>query len=270
MANDCLVTTLKGSVNNDDLKKLGVLSLKVRVSDTEQVTATNMSMKLVAVSGKTFVVRIKDGDSGLIWDSSTNWGNDSLGRTSFEVGDTQKILYFKKGNYIVEFYQKYDISQLRCDNARYFEVSDAEWLSGLGVLWFASAWYTEFMKSLFNSPNIATIKLLSASMEKGHIRDYAYCYTIINFSVQGARNFIGNIEDFAGDMYNTYGRHSGSIEANFKGSAIKCKNSVMTSAATINFSASGVTIVVDNETYATYDGTDWKDDNGDVYVPEDY
>lgn len=103
MANDCLVTKLKASVDNNDLFKLGEFKIK-NVYSASGITETNC-----AIDFKTCTVRTNKG--GYFATSFAGLNEPSSRLTELTVINEQR-LYFSNGDYDIIIGDKYNIYEL--------------------------------------------------------------------------------------------------------------------------------------------------------------
>ena len=108
---NCLVTKLKGVVNNSDLKKLGVLRFEVDVKSVDRNTVNiihcniNNYCKFTIVSGPEGGQIIKVGISEAL---------DAPKGTEFFLDNSLDAYYFSKiGKYVIEITNKYNITTFR-------------------------------------------------------------------------------------------------------------------------------------------------------------
>ena len=114
MANDCLVKTFKGSTDNSNLPKLGVLrcGFKVITSDNNLVLQSNQGTR--PVSGKTIEVTIIDSGVTIVGAAHGATMIDSTHGIITSTYNSQLIVNgANEGDYVyVEVKQKYDIDMI--------------------------------------------------------------------------------------------------------------------------------------------------------------
>lgn len=105
--NDCLLTQLKASVNNDGLSKLGILTLKV----TPQTIANTNQQRFGFRASNGKVVTLK-AYGGYFATTPQNIEVDKLTTRVIKTADVD-VLYFKNAEYHLEVENKYGLTILR-------------------------------------------------------------------------------------------------------------------------------------------------------------
>lgn len=117
MTKDCLQTKLKGIVQNDNLKKLGVFTLQINVTSTSEKyyihSYENNSSLFTIVSGPANGEIIK-------------YGAGSLGTSFYLDNDLWNYTFSETGVYTIEISNKYNIKDLQLAGACSFDISELE------------------------------------------------------------------------------------------------------------------------------------------------
>lgn len=111
MANDCLVTKFKGSVNNENLKKLGVITIEC--SQIDNSAYSDITSKMV-IKASTYPVVLKVVGNGAINNTSFLDLAENP-KTEITIPDSStslRTVWFSNGNYKVEITNKYNITEL--------------------------------------------------------------------------------------------------------------------------------------------------------------
>ena len=125
---NCLVTKLKGVVNNSDLKKLGVLRFEVDVTSIERSNVIHCNInnycKFKIVSGP---------EGGQIMKVGTSEALDVPKGTEFFLDNSLDMYYFSKiGKYVIEITNKYYITNFEIKHNVSILLNDMKYLSTLG------------------------------------------------------------------------------------------------------------------------------------------
>lgn len=104
---NCLVTKLKAVVNNDNLSKFGILTIRTKTL----IGTPNISQQCCLVISAKESVTLKV-IGGYCSTNENNIETDKLTEVTFV---NQKILYFKNADYRIEISNKYAITALRVD-----------------------------------------------------------------------------------------------------------------------------------------------------------
>ena len=102
---ECLVTKLKGTVNDDSLLPLGGMFFKVVSNPSE----TPANRQLILISSKSQVVTVVGGDNNLTKDSSMS---SNFTNSINLVANEGKSVYCKDGNYNILVPDKYSLIQI--------------------------------------------------------------------------------------------------------------------------------------------------------------
>lgn len=129
---DCLVTKLKGVVDNDNLEKLGVLKInRVYNANETQNSAYLGVVRSEIPAGKTVVLKII-GD-GYFADT---YGGASIGKeveVSSEQSTAVRNLYTSNGNYEIEIHNKYDFRVNQLSKDYHTKIDDVFWTKIIGI-----------------------------------------------------------------------------------------------------------------------------------------
>lgn len=125
MANDCLVTKLKGSVNNPNLVELGVL--RIKVGKASEASADSQKLDVQSTDGTTWIdTHVKSGGNVLFGSTygATDLGNDTI------VDASTHIVYFSDEVGYIDLYNKEKIYRLRVDgwNKISYKLSDLKYM----------------------------------------------------------------------------------------------------------------------------------------------
>ena len=135
---NCLVTKLKGVINNSNLKKLGVLRFEVDVTSIKRTNRIHCNInnycKFTIVSGPKDGQIVKAGSSEAL---------DIPKGTEFFLDNSLDIYYFSKiGKYVIEITNKYNITifkithdvSILLDDMKYFNTLQEIELTGKNVI----------------------------------------------------------------------------------------------------------------------------------------
>lgn len=224
---NCLVTKLKGVVNNSDLKKLGVLKFEVDVTSTNRSVKNmihcniNNHCKFKIVSGPEGGQIIKIGGSEAL---------DVPKGTEFFLDNSLDIYYFSKiGKYVIEITNKYDITifeikhdvSILLDDMKYLSTLNRVFLQGEKVIGNFNDLLTSDMTYMNFANNAADNQYVSAETIVGDIAKIAntpmatfisgYCNgitgnlsslsshsTLSTFVINGNNKITGKISDITG------------------------------------------------------------------------
>lgn len=204
----CLVTKLKGVVNNDNLKKLGCIQFKKH--------ATGNFVFTINGNGGDITVKCSDGRSFLV---------DSISVNTYTIKNTDPHQFnFDGSGYNIEISGKKNITNFGGSGAAYMmDISD---LNGCGNL---SGW-------TLNSPSYANgsiddlcaIDSLTAFQFQvpgglnGHIENLSVYPNIANLEITDNLNIVGDWCTLVRQIY-AGGKTSGSIRITWAGSAANIK-----------------------------------------------
>jgi len=269
MANDCLVTKLKGVVNNNNLEKLGILTITAPASENIQnvvaLGATENNTITVKVSGATF----SDGTT-----SKTVGQWDSLALSAHEGTATIDIdsKYNIAGLQLL--FSSISVDRLNCafgltsfatlyDGADYSTVTGN--LSNLllskpnfGYLVLKGTNVSGNLNELSEYQNIEILYLSNNGLILGDIASLASCTKLTQLMIS-SYTIDGKLEDLGAGQF-TIGRRNGEVELliNFAYN-ITLNDIVPYRTLYMIFSESGVTITESDKTtvLATYNGSTW-------------
>lgn len=215
MENNCLKTTLKGVIQNDNLMKFGEIIFDVHKLTGDTYTKDGAKFRIDVPSGKTCNINVK-GDGYFV----TDWNNidePSAHLTSY-TGDGTIILYMANEDFKLSITSKYDfiyISNSRGSSPKTSSViinlKDMEYLTNLTTLNVGLASTNGDTKYLKNLAELTNINLWVDTVT-GHITDFGNMKKLSNSLYLNDTYIEGAIEDFC-DMQvsGTDGRTSGSI-----------------------------------------------------------
>jgi len=180
MANDCLVTKLKKSVNNSDLMKLGVITMQVSAIDPFNAN-NNIKLRYKDESGKAITDGMFMNSQGV----PTGTSKDVNANT-----DTYLILDVNQCN--VDIYNKYAVKELSC-GARFY--LDLKMLSYCNELTYLEANLTGTLEQLASLSSIETILTHNDSNLIGNISAIKDLSSITVLKITGITGVYGNIAD---------------------------------------------------------------------------
>ena len=156
---NCLVTTLKGVVDNDNLLKIGEMRIFIHQLDSPSETTQKFTIK---TSGAVILTPI----GGTI---GTSYG--SLSTSPITVNNAEQTVYFSNSNFYIKVSDKYLITQI-VKGGRYANVGvDVNELaySALVKLTLASP-YVEGSLAAFKNTSITDL-IIATSSVKGSLKD---------------------------------------------------------------------------------------------------
>lgn len=204
MANDCLVTKLKGVVNNPNLPKLGELIIRFNATATPTNWGIMRSFQPTATEGITISV---DGDGCF-----TNLGNtitaESISERStyplttitLPAGSSESLLYFYPGSsYNIHVQSKYALKALGgiglVTSAPIESLDDIKYLNEeLFVLWNPIAGMTGDISTLLRYPNIQYVELNKNNLT-GDVSILAGLTNVKDLVLWGNTELTGRLED---------------------------------------------------------------------------
>lgn len=222
MSNNCLVTKLKVAVDNNNLKKLGVISVNIVDSDTAQTQANSViSFYKVDTSAENVVNVVGD---GWIASSFAGLSDPSVRKKTMTLGASiyGTSVYFTKGNYKLEVTNKYNISAIEVGGKNpyvKFDLSELPYVPmntlvacGTNDLsWFEDSMdtfkriqlkqsstspnkvLTGDIGSLYKQENLETIDLTLCTGVKGSIESISGLTKLHTLDVSHIPNITGNI-----------------------------------------------------------------------------
>jgi hypothetical protein len=224
MANNCLVTKLKGVVDNDNLQKLGELMMKVINNPSAVDGDTDITINVLSPC------ELYVSDGGAFADSPANVISNPQTRTTIQPSMNGTHLYFKNANYNVYISNKYNITQLSISGVPSrssifnFSLTDVKYsismfdltvsnsnvngdLSDILTLTNLSAFgpsglITGDIIAYKNWPNLTSISLTSAM--EGDISVFNNRSNLTAFVCNSCHNISGNISNISGNSNLTY------------------------------------------------------------------
>lgn len=103
---NCLVTTLKATVNNDSLKKLGVISFNAIHGENTSSKYSSRCMTL-STNGPITIKTYGSGNFSILNDESVK-----VTEYTFTEPQTDRQIYFKDDTYLIEINNKYNITKI--------------------------------------------------------------------------------------------------------------------------------------------------------------
>lgn len=123
MANNCLVTTLKATVDNPNLSKLGYL--KVDVKRKNNPSSFSQKLILRGTIGNSYGYGTREFNCTIVGDGyfTNTYGGESIGK-EVTLSASKKTVYCSNGNYTLLIDNKYSINTINgvilCNNSDYF------------------------------------------------------------------------------------------------------------------------------------------------------
>lgn len=183
---NCLVTQLKESVNNDSLKKLGVMRFSLNV------TSTSTQYKFYgAVANKSYLKIISGPSGGKI---TSNTG--SIDGTEFYLKpDLLTYTFNVTGTYVIEITDKYNVSALDVVNSD-VDLSDL-YYSELTIIGVSGDDNVGDLNKIDLS-NILDLKVQNCSSIIGDLSEINFSSSLRNVMIVLSPNIKGDISAFAG------------------------------------------------------------------------
>jgi hypothetical protein len=236
MANDCLVTKLKGVVDNDNLSKLGVLQYEVYVDNGKAfgIKCANAGESVITLKNATVASVVR----GTVIDST----HVSIG-VEGQSGNTFVTINENISSVIVEVSNKYNITYLGDTGIKAIKggLAETDYLSELAKLClnnygsdsnlsaFANAKYTDSLKLLYidNSggkmsgdisslsifKNLQNFRCTNNTAINGNILSFDTLTDLAALNIDGTR-ISGTVEEFVAAQ-RTAGRTTGSIQLGY-------------------------------------------------------
>jgi len=270
MANDCLVTKLKGSVKNDSLVRLGCINLEYGYTGDDQKGF--ISIDTSGSLGE--IVRLNALDGGYFGTSPSSIETERL--TTIDTNSPQHFFnaYLTPGHYRIEIENYYSIYQIAANNLIIFTHEDLEKLAYMPYINYCSVYSdregdSSFIKQIgpkfengliihnfgiCNLGDLTTIPSVTIFAEylNGNITELCTNTSLkkISLTCDAARTRVsGTIESFVeGQVAN--GRVSGTIDYGIV-SNVTLNNKLIYNCI-ITFSDTNVVITNDNIQIATY------------------
>lgn len=135
---NCLISKLKATVDNDNLTKYGCFRIKRRASENYEAANARLTFR----AAEAFTITAKG--SGFMADSAENLSDPEMCYTEKEASaDTATIIFFSNGDYEIEISAKYSVINITASNSSYdslFElnIDDFKYDSNIGILDFES------------------------------------------------------------------------------------------------------------------------------------
>lgn len=191
--NDCLVTKLKASVNDDSLLKLGEIKLTIAPTSSSK-TLQIASTEPIVVE----VVKVISGSGTFSWNNGTNVSKDIIPPTL----DSYYQLTFSEGEYIVSISNKYAITWLASgDNLNILLLNgDLSYSEGLTTYNIITKVFSNRDISQFGNKPIKSFSPKSDNNLSGSINVFSNLTSINSINLQASEDndkIYGNISAFS-------------------------------------------------------------------------
>lgn len=208
MANECLVTKLKGTVQNANLRKLGELVLFVDSTGfPAELNASQRRLGLKTISGGSVQVSVTG--SGLFGLSSSDITRDATSPYTLTNGSSN--FYFSNGIYEIHLSNKYDIEELQIYGAGSEVDSSKSIISIVLNEDFSYMPQLKFLRPAFTD-SIGDVKYISGLTNLEYFvavgsrleGDASSLYKLVNlydFSLSGTNIPVSRLEDFVSGQY---------------------------------------------------------------------
>lgn len=191
--NDCLVTKLKASVNDDSLLKLGEIKLTIAPT-SESKTLAIASTEPIIVE----IVKAISGDGTFSWSGGTNVSKATIP----PILDSYYTLTFSEGEYIVSISNKYAITRLEStDSLNVLDLNgDLSYSEGLFSFILSVKNFTNDNISQFGNLPIKSFITNSNNNLKGSINSFSNLTSISSINLNASEDndkIYGNISAFS-------------------------------------------------------------------------
>lgn len=275
MSTNCLVTKLKGSVNNDNLEILGTIKVNA--------TSEWIENKELYIGYKTalehHIVEVADGSSHIIPEGES----ETVSSLDFYYPKNNRMFNLTPGNYNLIIPDKYDIITLKVYN---IDINSLKYCTGLTSITIKGGRYnytgetdkcTGDLSSLANLTGLRYLRIDSYSVTgdlsafkdytdiievdihgnfTGDIANFKKCVNCTQALFINAVNVSGNAENLFSGLY-ANGKRSGSLSFSILNTSAKFNNQSWTTSFIITFSENGITVTTGGNTIGTYDGSTW-------------
>lgn len=201
---NCLVTKLKGVVDNDNLPKFNALKIHFDAGNSGQYGSLRIEAPVIDA----------DTNNGYIADSSADLQNQD---THISTADALS-LYASNVEMDIEITPKYDITKLQTiDNRASFDTNDVKYLTKLTNLFIKNYSCTGNFEDLVKLTNLEQLNV-SGSLIYGDIDTISAAtdLSLFDISYTGTR-ISGSLENFAKKQFIARGRQGASIALNTAG-----------------------------------------------------
>ena len=193
---NCLVTKLKGVVNNSNLKKIGVLRFEVDVKSINRTNIIHSNIndycKFTIVSGP---------ENGQIVKAGSSEALDVPKGTEFFLDNSADAYYFSKiGKYVIEITNKYNITKFEIkhhisillNDMKYLSILDRVSLTGEKVVGNFNDLLTSYMIYMRLDNTIDNVQYISAETIVGDISKIANT-PIVTFILECCNGITGDL-----------------------------------------------------------------------------
>lgn len=236
MENNCFVTKLKASVNNNNLHKLGVLTVKYNTSPS----SGSLRIKYVGAStpAKAF-----DANGNLL---GTSYDTGVTGEIRIDFANLQNISY-------VEVYDIYNIKTASLGAGNPEPISSCFSLTDLSV-----GWNQNINFHINDLPAGMQIINVGGTCIIGKTSDLSKFPDITRLDATYVSTFTGSVEEFGEILFRSYSQDKDVIlgvaggNIKFNGVAVRPVTTY-----TLSVTSNQVTVKVNDVVKATYNGTTW-------------
>ena len=191
--NDCLITKLKASVNDDSLLKLGEIKLTIAPTSSSK-TLQIASTEPIVVE----VVKVISGSGTFSWKNGTNVSKAIIP----PIFDTYFQLTFSEGEYIVSISNKYAITWLATSDALTISLlnGDLSYSEALTTYTLPTKGFSNRDISQFGNKPIKSFSPKSDNNLSGSINVFSNLTSIISINLQALEDndkIYGNISAFS-------------------------------------------------------------------------
>lgn len=230
---NCLVTTLKGTVNNGNLEKLGVLSVQLFPNGDNN----NRASILVFNRTKDFVLTIQG--SGYFTDSTYSQ-NDGQ-RKEIAHANSGTTIYIaginSEGSDVLDISEKYTLGAISSNSPTIIGINDI----GKKLNYMTS------LETLSYGPYGGS--KVTGNLEEALYNNKVFVVLRMNYGSKTE----GSIENIVKRQYEMEGGvNVRTVDCQFTGSHIKLNNAYVNGNCTINIQATTTTVVKGGDTVATY------------------
>jgi hypothetical protein len=233
---NCLVTKLKGSVDNSSLVKLGVLTIRFPETLPSSGVLT-IGYKQTRVAFKIF-----------------NADGEEL-QTSYEAGAGEVAFNFANLNQnasYIEVYDIYNVVKVNCNTLRY----DKNIASCLSLEYFSAGYSSSVgVKDISELPNTLEMLLVPGTNVEGSTDIFDRCEDLILLDVQFNTNIVGSLEEVGEILYSNYTTDK-SVEVRIARN-VTLNGNKPNGTFVISATSGQVTIKQNDVVKATYNGSTW-------------
>ena len=177
MANNCLQTKLKNTVNNNSIERVGELKIHVVTRGSGDSSADKN--KITLVCGVDSTIRTTNGGKFGTSFGTYNKESDTI------LANTTAVLYFSDGEYDIFISNKYNLLRLLLQNTDRFisNMEDYKYLNSLVILYTSNTCVGD-VANIKNLQNLGRVALVSPNIS-GDITDFAVDSSLNNSKCYG-------------------------------------------------------------------------------------